>query len=94
MPKTLKGKFVEVTGSNPVPPTKIYLSFFVGNKQAKSFACVRNQTAESYFFSRKNRRAGAQTFSSDGEKKVEGDTPVSSTKMYLVFLLFMVYISI
>ena len=40
---------------------------------------MANRTAESYFSSKKNRRAGAQTFPSDDEEKVEGDTRLTRT---------------
>jgi len=45
----------------------------MGATQANYFACVGIRTAERYFFSRKNERAGAQTKLSDGEALVEGD---------------------
>jgi len=57
----------------------------VDPKQANFFACVRTRTAESYFQSFENRRAGAQTKLFDekvlvkGEKRTRGpvvDSPV------------------
>ena len=44
-------------------------------------AYVGIRTAELDFSSKKNRRAGAQTFLSDGEEKVEGEIPGAPTKM-------------
>ena len=51
----------------------------MGGKQAKGFACVGIRTVESYFSSKKNRRAGAQTKLSDGEILVEGEIPLPPT---------------
>lgn len=51
----------------------------MGAEQANCFACVGIRTAEPYFVSKQNRRAGAQTFPSDDEEKVEGEIPLAPT---------------
>ena len=45
----------------------------VDTKQANYFACARTRTAELCFFTRKNKRAGAQTKLFDEKVLVAGD---------------------
>jgi hypothetical protein len=64
-------------GSSPIERAINHLwVVFVCSKQANDFACVGTRTAELNFFSRKNKRAGAQANLSDGENLAEGETPI------------------
>jgi len=46
---------------------------FAAGQRVNCFTRVGTRTAESCFFSRKNRRAGAQTEECDGTTRVEGE---------------------
>jgi len=54
--------------------------YFVTLSKQTALLASGRRTAELYFFSRKNERAGAQTNLSDGENLVEGDIPGKVTK--------------